>query len=106
MKGEILSLDSAQKVSSYTRLERDRNFYKLENKRLEKEIALIKQENEYLKKRDKTLTALENSLAPRIAAYEEKNAPAPVIQELEYIKNMLMLEKEKLLEKEEIQDEE
>ena len=68
-------------------------------------FLLIKIENEYLKKRDKTLTALENSLPQRIAAYEEKNAPAPVIQELEYISNMLLLEKEKLLQKEE-QDEE
>ena len=87
------------------RLERDRNFYKLKNQMVEKELDKVKQENEYLRKRDKTLTVLEKSLPQRIAAYKKKNAPAPVIQELEYISNMLMLEKEKLLQKEE-QDEE
>ena len=87
------------------RLERDNNFYRLENHRMVKELTKLKVENEYLKKRDKTLTALEKSLPQRIASYEKKNAPAPVIQELEYISNMLLLEKEKLLQKEE-QDEE
>jgi len=101
MKGEYLSLETAYRVNVYERLERDRNFYKLEKKRLEKELDEIKQENEYLKKRDKTLTALENSLPQRIAAYKKNNAPAPVIQELEYISNMLAEEKARLLQKEE-----
>lgn len=105
MKGEILSLETAYRSSAYERLERDRNFYKLENQRMVKKITKLEQENEYLKKRDKTLTALENSLPQRIAAYKKNNAPAPVIQELEYISNMLLMEKEKLLQKEE-QDEE
>jgi hypothetical protein len=105
MKGEILSLETAYRSSAYERLERDRNLYKLENQRMVKKMTKLEQENEYLKKRDKTLTALENSLPQRIAAYKKNNAPAPVIQELEYISNMLSMEKEKLLQKEE-QDEE
>ena len=105
MKGEYLSLVTAYKSHAYERLERDRNLFKLENQRMIKEIAKLQQENEYLKKRDKTLTALENSLPQRIATYEKNNAPAPVIQELEYISNMLLLEKEKLLQKEEVEEE-
>ena len=105
MNGEILSMETAYRVSAYDRLKRDRNFYKLKKQMAEKELDKVKQENEYLKKRDKTLTALEKSLPQRIASYEKKNAPAPVIQELEYISNMLMMEKEKLLEKEEVEEE-
>lgn len=105
MNGEYLNLDTAFKYNAYDRLERDRNFYKLQKQIAEKELDKVKQENEYLKKRDKTLTSLENSLPQRIAAYKKKNAPAPVIQELEYISNMLLMEKEKLLQREE-QDEE
>ena len=103
MNGEILSMETAFKYNAYDRLERDRNFYKLQKQIAEKELDKVKQENEYLKKREKTLIALEKSLPQRIAAYEEKNAPAPVIQELEYISNMLLLEKEKLLEREEVE---
>ena len=105
MKGEILSLETAYRSSAYERLERDRNLYKLELERMTKKEAKARQENEYLKKRDKTLTALENSLPQRIAAYKKNNAPAPVIQELEYISNMLSMEKEKLLQKEEVEEE-
>lgn len=106
MNGEILSIKTARKVTSYERLVRDRNYYEMEFKQQLKKMAKIEAENEYLKKRDKTLTILEESLPQRIAKYKENNAPAPVIMELEYISNMLAEEKAMLLQKEEQEDEE
>jgi hypothetical protein len=58
-----------------------------------------------LRRRNKTLTALEEALPQRIAKYKENNAPAPVIMELEFINNMLVEEKARLLQKEEQEDE-
>lgn len=78
------------------RVKRDRNLYKLKKEMAEKKLDKVKQENEYLKKRDKILTAFEKSLPQRIEKYKKNNAPVPVIQELEYINNMLILEKERI----------
>ena len=89
---------------SIERLIRDKNYLELELKTQIKKMAKIEAENEYLKKRDKTLTILEEALPKRIARYKEINAPTPVIMELEFINNMLAEEKAKLLQKEE-QDE-
>ncbi|MGM9881598.1 MAG: hypothetical protein ACI31S_02000 [Bacilli bacterium] len=87
------------------RLKRDKNLFELEKKRLEKELDKISIENTCLKKRESTLTALENSLPQRIKKYKENNAPKEVIMELQYINDMLTAEKEKLLNKE-VEDEE
>lgn len=87
--------------NEYERLKRDRNRYKMELKMQTMKMVNVLAENEVLKKRNKTLTALEEALPQRIAKYKEMNAPAPVIMELEFINNMLAKEKIKLLEKEE-----
>lgn len=88
----------------YEKLKRDRNRLKMELKMQIMKMVNIMSENEVLRKRNNTLTALEEALPRRIARYKEINAPAPVIMELEFINNMLAKEKIKLLEKEE-QDE-
>ena len=85
----------------YERLKRDRNRLKMELKMQIMKTVNILAENEVLRKRNETLTALESALPQRIAKYKENNAPAPVIMELEFINNMLVKEKIKLLEKEE-----
>ena len=85
----------------YEKLKRDRNFYKMELKMQTMKMVNILAENEVLRKRNKTLTALEEALPQRIAKYKENNAPAPVIMELEFINNMLVEEKTRILETEE-----
>ena len=104
MKGEILDIETVQEMAKnekeLERLKRDKNLFELEKKRLEKELDKISIENTYLKKRESTLTALENSLPQRIKKYKENNAPKEVIMELQYINDMLAAEKEKLLNKE------
>lgn len=101
---ENMILDSINNMSSnekeLERLKRDKNLVELENKELVKKIARLDMENYYLKKRDATFTALENSLPQRIENYKKKNAPNEVIKELQFIADMLMMEKEKLLNKE------
>lgn len=92
-------------ATSIERLIRDKNYYELEFKNQLKKMAKMEAEISYLKKRNKTLTILEESLPQRIAKYKENNAPAPVIMELEYITNMLAEEKVRLLQKEEQEDE-
>lgn len=103
MNGEYLTLESSRKITSYERLVRDRNYLKLELKMQLKKMVQMEAENNYLKKRDEILTALEESLPQRIAKYKENNAPTPVIMELEYISNMLAQEKNR--QKEEQEDE-
>lgn len=90
-------------ATSLERLIRDKNYYELEFKQQLRKIVKLEAENSYLKRRDKTLTALEEALPQRIAKYKENNAPAPVIMELEYISNMLAEEKNR--QKEEQEDE-
>lgn len=82
------------------RLKRNCNLKELENKELVKKVARQDLEIFSLKKREATLTALEKSLPQRIKTYKKKNAPKEVIQELQFISDMLMLEKEKILNKE------
>ena len=89
----------------YERLVRDRNYYELEYKNQLKKMAAIETENNYLKKRDEVLTAIEEALPQRIAKYKENNAPAPVIMELKFINNLLAKEKARVLLKEEQEDE-
>lgn len=102
MAGEILSLDTVEKISKVTkeleREKRNKNLLELENKELVKKNIKYETENYYLKKRDKTLTALENSLHQRIETYKSKNAPEIIIKELQLLSNMLIEEKNKLLE--------
>ena len=109
MKGEILDIETAQEMAKtekeLERLKRDKNLKELENKELIKKVAKQDMEIYYLKKREATLTALENSLPQRIENYKKKNAPNEVIKELQFINDMLMMEKEKLLNKE-VEDEE
>ena len=88
-------------INSYERLERNLKLKEIENKALIKKNVKLDSENYFLKQRDKTLTALEKSLPQRIKTYEKKNAPQIVIMELQFIADMLMMEKEKLLNKEE-----
>lgn len=108
MKGEILDIETVEELAvnkkEIERLKRDKNLFELEKKRLEKELDKISIENTYLKKRESTLTALENSLPQRIKKYKENKAPNEVIKELQFINDMLMMEKEKLLNKE-VEDE-
>lgn len=108
MKGEILDIETVEELAEnkkkLERLKRDRNFFELEKKRLEKELDKICIENTYLKKRESTLTALEKSLPQRIEAYKKKNAPEIIIKELQFFDDMLKFEKEKLLNKE-VEDE-
>lgn len=109
MRGEILSIETIQKITKtkkiIERLTRDKNLRELENKELVKRVANQDMEIHYLKKRDNTLTALEKSLPQRIETYKKKNAPNEVIKELQFIADMLMMEKEKLLNKEVEEDE-
>jgi len=107
LKNEIdenMILDSINNMSSsekeLERLRRNINLKELENKELVKRVTKQDMEIYYLRKRDNTLTALENSLPQRIENYKKKNAPNEVIKELQFISDMLMMEKEKLLNKE------
>lgn len=105
---ENLILDSINNMSSnekeLERLRRNVNLKELENKELIKKVAKQDMEIYYLKKRDATLAALEKSLPQRIENYKKKNAPEILIKELQFINDMLMMEKEKLLNKE-VEDE-
>ena len=109
MRGEILDIDTVQEMAKnekeLERLRRNVNLRELENKELVKRVTKQDMEIHYLKKRDNTLTALENSLPQRIENYKKKNAPNEVIKELQFISDMLMMEKEKLLNKEVEEDE-
>ena len=108
MKGEILDIETVEELAEnkkeIERLKRDKNLKELENKELIKKVTKQDMEIHYLKKRDATLTALENSLPQRIKKYKENKAPNEVIKELQFINDMLMMEKEKLLNKE-VEDE-
>lgn len=108
MRGEILDIDTAQEMAQnekeLERLRRNVNLKELENKELVKKVTKQDMEIYYLKRRDATFTALENSLPQRIENYKKKNAPNEVIKELQFISDMLMMEKEKLLNKE-VEDE-
>lgn len=109
MKGEILDIETVQEMAKnekeLERLRRNVNLKELENKELVKKVTNQDMEIYYLRKRDNTLTALENSLPQRIENYKKKNAPNEVIKELQFITDMLMMEKEKLLNKEVEEDE-
>lgn len=109
MKGEILDIETVQEMAKnekeLERLRRNVNLKELENKELVKKVTKQDMEIYYLRKRDNTLTALENSLPQRIENYKKKNAPNEVIKELQFITDMLMMEKEKLLNKEVEEDE-
>ena len=109
MNGEILDIETVQEIAKnekeLERLRRNINLRELENKELIKKIARQDMEIYYLKRRDATFTALENSLPQRIENYKKKNAPNEVIKELQFISDMLMMEKEKLLNKEVEEDE-
>lgn len=106
---ENMILDSINNMSSnekeLERLRRNVNLKELENKELVKKVTKQDMEIYYLRKRDNTLTALENSLPQRIENYKKKNAPNEVIKELQFITDMLMMEKEKILNKEVEEDE-
>ena len=108
MKGEILDIETVQEMAKnekeLERLRRNVNLKELENKELVKKVTKQDMEIYYLRKRDNTLTALENSLPQRIENYKKKNAPNEVIKELQFIADMLMMEKEKSLNKE-VEDE-
>lgn len=82
------------------RLERDRNFYKLENRRMVKELTKVNVENEYLKKRDKVLEMVEKYLPQRIEKLSNQHA----IHELQLLSDALEYEKNKLKEIEDEQD--
>lgn len=108
MKGEIdieTVEELAENKKEIERLKRDKNLKDLENKELIKKIARQDMEIYYLRKRNNTLTVLENSLPQRIKKYKENKAPNEVIKELQFINYVLMMEKEKLLNKE-VEDEE
>lgn len=104
MKGEILDIETVQEMAKnekeLERLRRNVNLKELENKELVKKVTKQDMEIYYLRKRDNTLTALESSLPQIIENYKKKNAPNEVIKELQFIADMLMMEKEKLLNKE------
>ena len=104
MRGEILDIETVQEMAKnekeLERLRRNVNFKDLENKELRKKLIIQDMEIYYLRKRDNTLTALENSLPQKIENYKKKNAPNEVIKELQFIADMLMMEKEKILNKE------
>ena len=109
MKGEILDIETVQQLAGdkkeIERLKRNCNLKELENRELVKKVAKQDLEIFSLRKREATLTALEKSLPQRIETYKKKNAPNEVIKELQFINDMLMMEKEKLLNKE-VEDEE
>lgn len=101
MTGEILSIDTAEKISAMTkeleREKRNKKILELENKELIKKVARLDNENYYLNKRNKTLIALEESLPQRIETYKKKTAPESIIKELQFFVDILMFEKEKIL---------
>ena len=104
MKGEILDIETVQQLAGdkkeIERLKRNCNIKELENRELVKKVAKQDLEIFSLRKREATLAALEKSLPQRIETYKKKNAPNEVIKELQFINDMLMMEKEKLLNKE------
>lgn len=104
MKGEILDIETVEELAEnkkeIERLKRDKNLRELENRELVKKVAKQDLEIFLLRKREATLAALEKSLPQRIETYKKKNAPKEVIQELQFISDMLMFEKEKLLNRE------
>ena len=104
MKGEILDIETVQQLAGdkkeIERLKRNCNLKELENRELVKKVAKQDLEIFSLRKREATLAALEKSLPHRIETYKKKNAPKEVIQELQFISDMLILEKEKLLNRE------
>lgn len=109
MKGEILDIETVEELAGdkkeIERLKRNCNLKELENRELVKKVAKQDLEIFSLRKREATLAALEKSLPQRIETYKKKNAPKEVIQELQFISDMLILEKEKLLNRE-VEDEE
>lgn len=109
MKGEILTLGTIEKLTNsekkILRAERAKNLAELELNTFRKKCNKLEAENEYLKRREATLTAFEKSIPQRIETYKKRNAPLPVIQELQFINDMLMDEKEKILEYSEVEDE-
>ena len=86
MKGEILDIETVQQLAGdkkeIERLKRNCNLKELENRELVKKVAKQDLEIFSLRKRE---------------TYKKKNAPKEVIQELQFISDMLILEKEKLL---------
>lgn len=109
MKGEILDIETVQQLAGdkkeIERLKRNCNLKELENRELVKRVAKQDLEIFSLRKREATLTALEKSLPQRIETYKKKNAPKEIIQELQFICDMLMFEKEKVLNSEVEKDE-
>lgn len=109
LEGEILSLDTAEKLSKtekeILRAERAKNLAELQLNAFKKKYDKIMQEVEYLRKRDETLTALEDSIPQWINNLKKSNAPISVIKEIERLQDMLAEEKENLL-KYEVEDEE
>lgn len=110
LEDEILDYETIQKMSDLKKkllkAERAKNLAQLESIAIKRKCDKQEIRMSYLEKRDATLTALEKSIPQRIETYKKKNAPLPVIQELELIKNMLQEEKEKIFEYREVEDEE
>ena len=96
MCGEILTIETIKKIAKVQRLERDKSLLEKKIEFDKFKIIELEEEIKYLKKRNETLEAIENSLPQRIEAYKKKKAPMPVIQELEFWENMLKEEKERL----------
>ena len=110
LEGEILSLDTVERLSKsekvLLRAERAKNLAELQLNSFKKKYDKLIQEVEYLRKRDETLTALENSIPQWINNLKKSNAPILVIKEIERLHDMLAEEKEKIFEYREAEDEE
>lgn len=99
MCGEILTIETIKKIAKLQRLERDKNLLEKKIEFDKFKIVELEEEIKYLKERNKTLEAIEKSLPQRIETYKSKNAPFPVIKELEFWESMLKEEKEKLIKR-------
>lgn len=102
MESEVLVIEPANKMSEndkkIERLTRNKNLFEKQLQLLQKKYDRLEQENHFLKRREATLTAIEESLPQRIEKYKLKKAPTILIKELELWEDMLQAEKEKVYE--------
>lgn len=77
MKGEILDIDTVQEIArnekELERLRRDRNFFEMEKKRLEKELDKVNQKNIYLEGINEIFETVQSYLPHRMKQISDKN---------------------------------
>lgn len=111
MRGEILDIETAQEIAkdkkNIERLKRDKNFFEIEKKRLEKQLDKLTQRNNYLEKINKIFELTETYLPHRIKQISNKkdNKYDYAVLELKKLSDALNYERKKI-ESREIENEE